>query len=280
MPPIEKQLIHADKLEVVHGSLVETFGEPFSIFTKYVKVFDLYFVATETSDDLKVLHGASVLYQYLDNNDDGKPDNEMVYQKLIEVKALMVMFADEKEMDKNEHILEQIDDLGFTLQDLEADETRPGSTHPEYFDASLEECFHMVTVGYNEAYPEVFGTKRGSKIADAMDKARGGYFPKIPKEYPSNAWFSYYDETCEYCDCMIVEYMYWLKTSILGAQAFRAVQIDDEWRCPTCDSVQEIDPDGYALMTDPQYKFATVCPVKLDRIPTFVPPPKKDCTLL
>ena len=72
MPPTTKQPIHADKLEVVHGSLVETLGKPFSIFTKHVKVFDLYFVATERSDDMKVLHGASIYYQYLDNDDDGK----------------------------------------------------------------------------------------------------------------------------------------------------------------------------------------------------------------
>ena len=51
--------------------------------------------------------------------------------------------------------------------------------------AYLEEILHLVTdCGYANAYPEIFGEYKGTKIALAMDKARGGYFEKIPKRYP------------------------------------------------------------------------------------------------
>ena len=241
----------------------------FHIFSKYVRIFDLYFVATESCPDDKVLHAASVFYQYLDNDDDGVPDNELVYSKLCEGKATMVMFCDERELEKHSSFFDKTEKNGFLIQDLQANETRPGSTYPEYFDASLEECFHLVTAGYNKAYPEVFGLKRGTQIANAMDKARGGYFAKIPKKYPKDAWYTYYDKTCDYCECMICEYMYWGMTSILGAQEFRAKEIEDEWKCPTRESVKTVDPLIYELLINPRYVFPTVCPKKLDKILKF-----------
>ena len=171
---------HASNLIVVYGSLSEELGEPFKIFTKYVKVLDLYFVATESSPDDKVLHGASVLYQYIDNDDDGVPDNQLVYEALVKAQATMVMFRDEKELKQNKSFFsknERCKDI--LVQDLQSDETRPSSKFPHRFDASLEECFHLVTEGYTRVYSE-FVLKRGSPIANAMDKARGGYFKKVP----------------------------------------------------------------------------------------------------
>ena len=266
-------LVHANKLFVEYNDVEKELKyKGFHIFSKYVRVFDLFFVATKSCSDETVLHAASILYQYLDNDDDGFPDNELVYKKLVELKATMVLFHDERESEKNSSFFTKAKKNGFLIQDLEADEICPGSTYPEYFDVSLEECFHLVTTGYNEVYPKVFGNQHGTEIANAMDKARGGYFPKIPKKYPDESWFSYYDKTCDYCGCMIVEYIYWALTSILGAQEFRAHLIEDEWRCPTKESVEVTDPLVYGLLTNPKYKFATVCPQKLDKIPCFTPP--------
>ena len=99
---------HVDHLTLKHGSVCDQLGSPFKIFSKYVQVFDLYFVATARCPDAKVLHGAAVLYQYIDNTDNGLPDNELVYVKLHEMKATMVMFYDSDELDEHGEFFDEV----------------------------------------------------------------------------------------------------------------------------------------------------------------------------
>jgi hypothetical protein len=42
-----------------------------------------------------------------------------------------------------------------------------------------------MTTAYGFALPEIFGAQKGSELANAMDKARGGYFKENPKKYRS-----------------------------------------------------------------------------------------------
>ena len=262
--------IHAQRLIVEEGSPTDVLGKPFSIFSKYVKIFGLYFGATKNSPDEKLLHGASVLYQYIDNDDDGIPDNDAVYSALLSRNATMIMFADEKELRSHKKFFranEKCKDVH--VQDLQADETFPGCIMPYEFDASLEECFHLVTEGYSIAYPDVFGYQRGSSVSAMLDNARGGFFKKVPKRYPEHAWFTYYDKTCDY-ESMIVEYIYWAMTTILGAQQHRKCEIEEEWRPCTCAELQEYDSAIFSLLTDPNYKFPTKLPQPLDCVPLHV----------
>ena len=251
--------VHSTNLIVEYGDLCHILGAPFRIFSKFVRVFDLYFVATKSSPDDKILHGACILYQYIDNDDDGKPDNPLVYEKLVAMKATMVMFKDERELKRNKKFFDAADECDVEVQDLQADETN--GVHQ--FDASIEECFHLVTQGYAHAYPDVFGLERGSQLANCCDTARGGYFKKVPKRYPSHAWFTYHDKTCRHEE-QICEYVYWAMTSILGAQQHRQ-DIQHEWRLHSRELVQEYDPVVFALLSDEDYKF----PKKLPR--THVP---------
>ena len=41
------------------------------------------------------------MYQYLDNDDDGDPDNALVYKMLTKWKATMFMFSDSNEYDNS-----------------------------------------------------------------------------------------------------------------------------------------------------------------------------------
>ena len=266
-----KEKKSVSKLIVKYGTLVDILGEPFKIFTKYVKVFDLYFVATAISPDYKLLHGATVLYQYIDNNDSGVPDNKFVYEKLRQNKATMVMFRDQKELESHQEFFDAMEKrTDIMIQDLEADETRPGSILPHQFDEALEECFHLVTdAGYCLAYPMIFGLQHGSRVSLMMDFARGGYFKEIPKKYPPNAWYTYYDTTCDY-SCMITEYLYWAMTTILGGQRYRHSEIKDEWRPSTRAEIKLIDNPIYSLLTDPSYKLPTKLPLPVDGIPLHV----------
>ena len=114
------------------------------------------------------------------------------------------------------------------------DEIRPEFHREDQsgFDASLEEVLHLVqNVGWALTYPKVFGLERDSRLARAMDKARGGYFEELPDKYPKHAFYTYYDDTCDY-GCQVIEYSYWVTTSYLGAQDYpgRKDEIADEWK--------------------------------------------------
>lgn len=225
------------------------------IFSKQVVVFGVPIVATEATPDAKVLHAAHVMAQYLDNDEDGVVDNQKVVDTMIEQNALLIMFADFDELE-NSSLRGSALRGRYRMQDLEGHETLPDSG----FDAALEEVHHLVAfAGYAEAYPDVFGERRGTAIADAMDLARGGYFEAVPKQYPEEAWYHYDDTTCEY-GCMITEYHYWAITSLLGAQAGRCEDIDHEWEPCTPELLKEMDPAVHALLTDPEYAMATVLP--------------------
>lgn len=225
-------------------------------FNKKVVVFGIDIYAVPAVDNAKLLHAANLMAQYLDNDEDGTPDNQAVVDRMVGEKAFMVMWNNENDL----NIDPPADRLG---QDLGNDETNPtyiANGKTGRFDAALEEVFHIIThAGYSKVYPEVFGENAGSQIANAMDAARGGQFNTIPANYPNDAWYTYDDATCEY-DCQVTEYFYWAMTSILGAQENRLDEIGQEWKLNTSEKVQDQDNAVYQLLTDPQYSFPTVIP--------------------
>lgn len=225
-------------------------------FKKKVLVFDIPIYAVEKVLSSKMLHAANIMAQYLDNDEDGVIDNPAVHQKMLENNAFMVMW--DKESDLNRiHVPD--DWIG---QDLGNDETRP-AFHDALqgdFDASLEEVLHIIThAGYAYAYPDIFGEQVGTDLAMALDAARGGQFFDVPSVYPSDAWFTYDDETCDYA-CMNTEYLYWLLTSKLGAQINRLDEIGHEWTLVTPELVEIGDTLGFNLISNPVYKMPLVLP--------------------
>jgi len=226
-------------------------------FAKKTSVFGISIYGTEQTPDEAMLHAANVMAQYLDNDEDGQPDNALVVEHMLEQGATLIMTKDEAEI---ETLFEKIPE-SEALQDLYASEVVIAGADGG-FDATIEEVLHLIThVGYAGVYPEVFGETIGSDIANAMDIARGGQFETIPASYPDAAWYTYDDETCHY-SCMVTEYVYWSLTSILGAQAGdeRLAQINNEWQLNTLEKVQSKDLTVHALLTDEQYGLATSLP--------------------
>lgn len=225
-------------------------------FAKVTAVFGVRIAATAATPDAKVMHAAHVMARYLDQDQDGAPDVQAVVDAMVTQNALLVMGASADELEAsgvftNTAVLGQ-----FAIQDLYADETAPEGG----FDASLEEVMHLIyDKGYTKVWPDVFGTQAGSRIADAMDKARGGRFTSIPSPYPDGAWFTYDDATCDYT-CMVTEYQYWALTSLLDAQKDRCDEIGHEWKLCTAAQVRETDPDVTALLQNATYGFPTVAP--------------------
>jgi len=225
-------------------------------FNKKVLVFDIPIYAVSKVDDEKLLHAANVMAQYLDNNEDGTVDDQKVIDAMLSNEAFVVMWKKESDLDINP----PVNRMG---QDLGNDETVPtfvANGKTGRFDATLEEILHIISnAGYASAYPDVFGTYKGTDLANALDKARGGYFEIIPSSYPEGAWFKYDDKSCEY-DCQATEYLYWAFTSYLGAQENRLAEIEHEWKLNTKEKVTEIDKDITIIITNPDYKLPQVLP--------------------
>ena len=237
-------------------TIISHSDQGFSSTNRKVSVFGIDIYAVPEVNDVKLLHAANVLAQYLDNNEDGNVDNTIVHNMMIQNKAFVIMWKNENDLD--------IDPPDNRIgQDLGDDETNPNfviNNKKGQFDASLEEIWHIIShSGYAYAYPEVFGENPGTSLSNAMDIARGGFFIQIPDSYPSNAWYSYYDYTCEY-NCMATEYIYWAITSILGAQENRLDEIGDEWKLNTAELVESIDNSIYTLLTTDEYNFPTELP--------------------
>ena len=222
----------------------------FELTNRKVDVFGISIYAYPQVEDTKLLHAANIMAQYLDNDEDGIIDNELLISSLISNNASLFIWKYESQ-------------INLHAQDLGADETIPkwhqnGKTGQ--FDASIEEIWHVIThSGYANAYPTIFGENEGTLLTDAMDIARGGNFKSVPVIYPKNAWYTYDDLTCEY-ECMAAEYFYWAMTSILGAQENRLNEISQEWDLNTRTLVKEKDSLIYSLLTDPQYKFPSILP--------------------
>lgn len=225
-------------------------------FNRKVVVFGIDIYAVSGVEDAKLLHAANVMAQYLDNDEDGNIDNQLVLDKMKENKAFVVMWK--KESDLN--IDPPSDREG---QDLGNDETFPAfvaNGKSGNFDASIEEILHIIThAGYSQVYPEIFGEQAGTALCNAMDIARGGNSTSIPSKYPINAWYSYDDSTCEY-DCQATEYLYWAMSSILGAQKNRLDKIGNEWKLNTKELVESTDNAVFSLLTNPQYNLPTDLP--------------------
>ena len=226
-------------------------------FNRKVIVFGIDLYAVSEVEDFKLLHAANVMAQYLDNDEDGLIDNQLVLNKMLGNKAFLVMWKKKKDLNIRPP-------SGRIGQDLGNDEINPSfvsNGNTGRFDATLEEVLHLINnAGHSYAYPGTFGKNQKSALSKAMDVARGGRFFKIPSIYPANAWFSYYDSTCDYETCQTIEYLYWALTSILGAQENRLNEIGKEWKLNTVDLLENTDNEIFELLTNPIYNLPTILP--------------------
>lgn len=229
---------------------------PSVAFTKKIMVLGVPIYATNTTRDEKLLHAAGVLAQFLDNDEDGEPDNPKIHQAILDTGGAIVMIATEDEFELIPR------DRWIRGQGLYDEETIPDAREQGVFDASLEEIWHMVSDnGLGIAYPDVFGKIPETEITNAMDTARGGRFDGPPAKYPAGAWYTYDDETCDY-DCQVSEYIYWTFTSFIGAQDFpdRLDRIGNEWRLNTREKLRDGDPAVYEILSRSEYRLPSVVP--------------------
>ena len=248
----------------VSNTLPDDLSAASNVFGKSVEVFGLRVLATSSVPDAKVLHTANVLAEYLDNDENGSVDQPEVLAKLLgssnsEI-ATMVLFASENEQESYGNDFETLMRVLERTQNLFADEIFENGSQGDDRDATLEEVLHLVTdLGWDEAFPEVWGERKGSTLADAMDLARGGYHERVPTQYPDRAWFTYYDDTSDYAT-QITEYLYWATTTYLGGQDWTGrihSNYTNEWQPYTRAMLEQTDPAVVSLITSANYNFPT-----------------------
>ena len=266
-------------------SLPDEFDYMKEAYSKYIDVLGLNIFGASNVPNEKLIYSANILAQYLDNDSDGNPDNQLVYDELIRSNASMIItFENDADdlIDSLPYRFHYLVDNGLlTVQDLYVEEINPNyvnSPSSQPFDATLEDVLHLITHnGYSKAYPEIFGEYPGTQISNYMDIARGGRFEEenesdcenengqcaLPPngQYPNNAWFTYDDPTCDY-ECMTTEYFYWALTSILDAQnnPQRCEYISHEWHLCSTEQVESKDKNIFNLLTDDQYFFPKILP--------------------
>ena len=229
-------------------------------FPKQIEVYGVKIIGTENTPFNNIKKAANIFNQWLDNNNDGNPDNYLVIDALIKNNAILVMGQSEDDLENSfENLIDVLDEVNIDIGNFENSIVGLISDEPNI--AYLEEILHLVTqVGYANAYPEVFGEFKGSRISIAMDVARGGYFETVPQIYPESSWYHYYDKSCDYA-CMITEYFYWSLTSLLGAQINRFDEIAEEWELNTPNKMTK-DKLIMDLLQDKKYQLPT-------RLPSF-----------
>ena len=230
------------------------------IFPNQIKVYGVKIIGTDATPREDIKKAAKILKQWLDNNGDDKPDNSLVANELIKNNAILAMGKTENDLENSfDNLIDILEDSDIDIDNFERSLIGLISDEPNI--AYLEEILHLVTqVGYANAYPEVFGEFKGSRISKAMDIARGGFFKKTPKVYPENSWYHYYDKSCDY-SCMITEYFYWSLTSLLGAQIKRYDEISEEWELNTPKKMER-DKLMMELLQDKKYQIPK-------RLPSF-----------
>jgi len=228
-------------------------------FGKYVDVLGTLPIYAESSiPDAKVLHAAAIAAELLDNDEDGIVDDQNLKNALITNNTIMPLFAYEGSPVENTFYNNFQDCGGAVLYKNEIDPNNPTLWG---YDASLEEILHTINAcGHLDIYSITFDLQPNSSLmSNAMDIARGGQFLAIPNPYPSSAWYTYDDQTCDY-ECMAMEYMYWCIASNMGALSTVCSGIADEWDLCTPALFQNTDTSMYSIVTNPQYKLPQLLP--------------------
>ena len=248
-------------------------------FSKFINVFGVYVISPEEVPISKMMHSAKVLASYLDNDEDGIPDDQQVLNNLLDKGKVAPVWtestresfwSDSCQDYFNMNASMYVDTLSSTGEIVYGDSWTLGGLEnardnqaQDNWDGNLEEIWHIVTDGWADVYPDAFGTSYDdpSELTEAMDTARGGRFREVPSAYPSNAWYGYYDSGCDY-RCQAVEYVYWGLMSNMSALqiAGHCENVQDEWRICGRDEFSSVDSKLYNLLNNRGYAIPTNIP--------------------
>ena len=209
----------------------------------------------------------------IDNDEDGIPDDSDVLNVLADNNYIIPVWntSDRDEFWNGARGTYCEDNIGMAAS-MYYDEDHwalGGIESAGTWDTNLEEVWHVVSVGWYETYPEYMGTENedgeiiSSNLTRALDSARGGHFESVPEQYPEDAWYTYYDDSCNY-HCQAHEYFYWLLMADIGALDLSITNKCDEskheWNVCTKSDLEGTDSLGYDLFNNHGFNFPTMIP--------------------
>jgi hypothetical protein len=219
-----------------HGVLVD------NGFTQFASVFGIPVVGTDRVSRTGMDNAVSILQMYLDNDENGVADNPAVVFALREVNAVSAVFSTFSEHEDFEDRNGYFSTRSYNVVTMMEEEMYLENSG---FDAALEETLHLVTQwGFAMAYPEIFGEKSGTDLANSLDQAM------------AEGYFRYDDPTCGY-SCLNTEFFYWAITSYMGLQESRCDEISREWELCTRQSLRDSGLSVVTFIEDPQYGIPT-----------------------
>lgn len=239
-----------------------------TVFDKFVNALGVYVIATPEAPIDYVKHTANVLAQFIDNDEDGQPDDPKVHRYLVEGNFVVPVWS-EKDRDTffaGARGTYCEDNVSFRAS-MYHDHDRwalGGISATGTWDTNLEEVWHVVSDGWYRMYPDYFGDAPGtSKLTGAMDVARGGRFDDVPYQYPEEAWYSYNDQSCTY-ECQVHEYFYWALMANIGALdpalTNKCEDSADEWHVCTAEELRRIDPLVFDLLNNQGFALPAMVP--------------------
>jgi len=229
----------------------------------FIDVFGIWIISTKSAPENYVLHTANILAEFIDNDLDGIADDANVLKHLVENNYVVPVWTSSirEEFWKQSQGTYCEDNIGMAAS-MYFDEDQwalGGIKETGIWDTNLEEVWHVISYGWYQSYPQSFGNQDDtSRLREAMDMARGGEFYEIPNKYPEDAWYKYYDATCDY-NCQVSEYFYWALMSNIGALepalTNKCERSKHEWNICTKSDLQKIDKSVYDLMNDPDFQL-------------------------
>jgi len=237
---------------------------------KYTKVFGVPVFAHTTVSDAKFQHVASIMAEWLDNDEDGCVDTPIILKHLVgktsnEVTAYAVVKSNKAKADW----YAPFDKKNLVCSAPQAEfETEPKCTGLKgsnvCSDATLEEVWHIIQgQGYAPAFKKQFwmGTRDdlatkyknvNSTLVTLLDAARGGIprVPAVPKgaKFPAKAYYTYDDKSCKF-SCQAIEYWWWSTAAYTGLIKNRSA-VKKEFKYYLPEEFKAKDPKMHALITD------------------------------
>jgi hypothetical protein len=238
-------------------------GDPLhGVFNTCMKTFGISHLAAAGYPDANLVHVSTVTAEYLDNDENGFPDNAAVNMALQSNHATFVHVSAAggyndwglvRDLPQVGYIMEMTlmwAPNGFEFESAKGG-TWCGSDCGQPGDGeTLEHIPELIQkAGYAKAYPSDFGMESGT-LALAMDAARGGdwYVPDIGWSYGAQQ----------------VEYFFWGLATNLGMMGDVSpgvcADISGEWKLCTRAEFIATDTKFHAILTDPRFNLPQKAP--------------------